>query len=144
MRSDHPVPARCGLYFFEVKVVSSGNDGFIGETGRGHGVPLGRSAASQASTPWNCSWSRHTSLTLPQSAGIGFATADVVSNRLPGWEEHSYGYHGDDGHSFCGSGQGRKYGPTYSTGAWLDFYHRCWGIEFSRSRLPRALRPDAW
>ena len=32
VRSDHSVPARCGLYYFEVKVVSSGNDGFIGET----------------------------------------------------------------------------------------------------------------
>ena len=31
VRTDHPVPARCGLYYFEVKVVSSGNDGFIGE-----------------------------------------------------------------------------------------------------------------
>ena len=54
-------------------------------------------------------------------AGIGMATADVASDRLPGWEEHSYGYHGDDGHSFCGSGQGRKYGPTYSTGTQLAF-----------------------
>ncbi len=116
MRTDHPVPARCGLYYFEVKVVSSGNDGFIGATqlllGRGRlcghqpscGLTREEAAAAQAS----------------KCAGIGFATADVVSNRLPGWEEHSYGYHGDDGHSFCGSGQGRKYGPTYSTGAWLS------------------------
>ena len=36
--------------------------------------------------------------------------------RLPGWDKHSYGYHGDDGHSFCSSGQGQKYGPTFTTG----------------------------
>ena len=33
-----------------------------------------------------------------------------------GWEPNSYGYHGDDGHSFCCSGTGKQYGPTFSTG----------------------------
>lgn len=35
---------------------------------------------------------------------------------LPGWDKHSYGYHGDDGHSFCSSGTGQPYGPTFTTG----------------------------
>ena len=35
--------------------------------------------------------------------------------RLPGWDKHSYGYHGDDGHSFCSSGTGQPYGPTFTT-----------------------------
>jgi hypothetical protein len=35
--------------------------------------------------------------------------------RLPGWDKHSYGYHGDDGHSFCSSGTGQAYGPTFTT-----------------------------
>ncbi len=30
--------------------------------------------------------------------------------RLPGWDKHSYGYHGDDGHSFCSSGTGTSIG----------------------------------
>lgn len=34
--------------------------------------------------------------------GIGYQREDVVLSRLPGWEEHSYGYHGDDGHCFAG------------------------------------------
>lgn len=34
----------------------------------------------------------------------------------PGWDKHSYGYHGDDGHSFCSSGTGQPYGPTFTTG----------------------------
>ena len=46
-------------------------------------------------------------------AGVGFATDDVKPDRLPGWEPHSYGYHGDDGCAFHGSGQGREYGPKY-------------------------------
>jgi hypothetical protein len=33
-----------------------------------------------------------------------------------GWENQSWGYHGDDGHSFSCSGVGRAFGPTYSTG----------------------------
>ena len=36
-------------------------------------------------------------------------------SRLPGWDKHSYGYHGDDGHSFCSSGTGQPYGPTFTT-----------------------------
>ena len=36
--------------------------------------------------------------------------------RLPGWDKGSYGYHGDDGNAFCGSGQGQVYGPTFTTG----------------------------
>lgn len=36
--------------------------------------------------------------------------------RLPGWEPHSYGYHGDDGHAFHGSGLGRAFGPRFTTG----------------------------
>lgn len=35
---------------------------------------------------------------------------------ISGWDKHSYGYHGDDGHSFCSSGSGQPYGPTFTTG----------------------------
>ena len=35
---------------------------------------------------------------------------------ITGWEKQSYGYHGDDGHSFCSSGTGKPYGPTFTTG----------------------------
>ena len=48
--------------------------------------------------------------------GIGLADGKVNMNRLPGWEPHSYGYHGDDGNSFCSSGNGQPYGPTFTTG----------------------------
>lgn len=49
-------------------------------------------------------------------SGVGFSTGDVKLNRLPGWEAHSYGYHGDDGNAFQGSGTGKHYGPVYATG----------------------------
>lgn len=35
---------------------------------------------------------------------------------LKGWDKQSYGYHGDDGNSFCSSGNGQPYGPTFTTG----------------------------
>ena len=52
-------------------------------------------------------------------AGVGFATSEVQLDRLPGWDFHSYGYHGDDGCAFKGSGKGNVYGPTFTTGAKL-------------------------
>lgn len=47
--------------------------------------------------------------------GIGLAAENVNLQRLPGWDKHSYGYHGDDGHSFSSSGTGKQYGPTFTT-----------------------------
>lgn len=77
VRATHPIPAACGIYYFEVKIVSKGRDGYM---------------------------------------GIGLSAQGVNMNRLPGWDKHSYGYHGDDGHSFCSSGTGQPYGPTFTTG----------------------------
>uniref|UniRef100_A0ABD2WAN5 Ran-binding protein 9 n=1 Tax=Trichogramma kaykai TaxID=54128 RepID=A0ABD2WAN5_9HYME len=77
VRTTHPIPAACGLYYFEVKIVSKGRDGYM---------------------------------------GIGLSAHGVNVNRLPGWDKNSYGYHGDDGHSFCSSGTGQPYGPTFTTG----------------------------
>ncbi|RIB21383.1 concanavalin A-like lectin/glucanase domain-containing protein [Gigaspora rosea] len=34
---------------------------------------------------------------------------------MPGWDDGSWGYHGDDGKSFC-SGDYHHYGPLFSTG----------------------------
>jgi hypothetical protein len=48
--------------------------------------------------------------------GVGLCAQGVNMNRLPGWDKHSYGYHGDDGHSFSSSGTGQPYGPTFTTG----------------------------
>ncbi|KAG0345116.1 Ran-binding protein 10 [Podila humilis] len=48
--------------------------------------------------------------------GIGVCNAGVDLNRLPGWEPHSWGYHGDDGNSFGGCGNGRPFGPVFTTG----------------------------
>ncbi|KAL0622117.1 Ran-binding protein 10 [Plecturocebus cupreus] len=43
-------------------------------------------------------------------------TSASQSAGITGWDKHSYGYHGDDGHSFCSSGTGQPYGPTFTTG----------------------------
>jgi len=77
VRATHCIPASCGLYYYEVKIVSKGRDGYM---------------------------------------GIGLSHVTWGINRLPGWDKGSYGYHGDDGNAFCGSGQGQVYGPTFTTG----------------------------
>jgi len=77
VRATHPIPASCGLYYFEVKIISKGRDGYM---------------------------------------GVGLSAQGVNMNRLPGWDKNSYGYHGDDGHSFRSSGTGQQYGPTFTTG----------------------------
>jgi len=76
VRANHPMPYQCGLFYFEVTIISKGQKGYI---------------------------------------GIGFCTASVDLKKLPGWENYSWGYHGDDGHSFCFSGSGKAYGPTFTT-----------------------------
>lgn len=50
--------------------------------------------------------------------GIGFSSPKASVERLPGWEQESWAYHGDDGKSFFGEsqGQGRPYGPTFGVG----------------------------
>lgn len=49
--------------------------------------------------------------------GIGLAVRNrfVVSTQMPGWTEHSYGYHGDDGRKF-GTGDSMGTWPLYSSG----------------------------
>jgi hypothetical protein len=56
------------------------------------------------------------SVRLRRYLGIGLCWENVPLNRLPGWETNSFGYHADDGNSFCQSGTGKPYGPTFTTG----------------------------
>ena len=77
IRSDGAIPPACGVYYYELEIVSKGRDGYI---------------------------------------GVGFCTETVSLNRLPGWENYSWGLHGDDGNIFACTGNGIPYGPTFSTG----------------------------
>ncbi|KAF8891559.1 hypothetical protein CPB85DRAFT_1230716 [Mucidula mucida] len=55
---------------------------------------------------------------------------DVKVSRLPGWEDNSWGYHGDDGRSFASEKTGTNFGPTYGTGDVIG----C-GIDFTTGRV---------
>ncbi|KAF0361847.1 SPRY-domain-containing protein [Gigaspora margarita] len=48
--------------------------------------------------------------------GIGLTKGHIPLDRMPGWEQESIGYHGDDGLLYLQSGRGDKYGPLYTTG----------------------------
>ncbi|KAH8670902.1 SPRY domain-containing protein [Xylariales sp. PMI_506] len=47
---------------------------------------------------------------------VGFTAKTVSLARPPGWENDSYGYHGDDGNIYTGHNQGKHYGPPFTTG----------------------------
>ena len=79
--------------------------------------------------------------------GIGFSGANVNMQRLPGWDCHSYGYHGDDGNVFEWSGRGRSYGPVFGTGdtvgAALDWVTR--SISFFKNGVNQGIAfVDVW
>ncbi|CAG8697084.1 8339_t:CDS:2, partial [Cetraspora pellucida] len=48
--------------------------------------------------------------------GIGLTKGHIPLDRMPGWEQESIGYHGDDGLLYLERGRGDKYGPLYTTG----------------------------
>lgn len=89
--------------------------------------PAGCSSSSQMDKP---EWQMPMSNRLPPAVKCHFTphmhrprrwrlNKQTSLNHKPlisGWDKHSYGYHGDDGHSFCSSGTGQPYGPTFTTG----------------------------
>ncbi|GLA37714.1 hypothetical protein AnigIFM63309_004666 [Aspergillus niger] len=92
VRADNPMPPQCGIYYFEITILSKPKEGMI---------------------------------------GIGFSSRKASVERLPGWEQESWAYHGDDGKSFFGEsqGQGRQYGPTFgandTVGCGVNFSTGC-------------------
>ena len=109
VRATHPIPASCGIYYFEVKIVSKGK--------------LIAFALLRCQNYIEILYSRLSTCLILDCyllgrdgyMGVGLSAQGVNMNRLPGWDKHSYGYHGDDGNSFCSSGTGQAYGPTFTT-----------------------------
>ena len=52
-----------------------------------------------------------------ECVAVGLATKAFELKRLPGWDNDSYGYHGDDGAIFHGRGRSlATYGPSFGAG----------------------------
>ncbi|KAK4033739.1 hypothetical protein C8A01DRAFT_49718 [Parachaetomium inaequale] len=58
---------------------------------------------------------RHDKIKTPPIA-IGFASKETSTSRAPGWEPDSWGYHGDDGHSFASQNTGKPYADIFGVG----------------------------
>lgn len=96
IRADHPMPPQCGIYYFEVTIISRKREEYV----------------------YTCQYIRSyvSNPTFRSSIGIGFSSKNVPLSRLPGWEPESWAYHGDDGHSFCCNSSGKHYGPPFNAG----------------------------
>lgn len=42
VRATHPIPSACGIYYFEVKIISKGRDGYMGVGLSAQGVNMNR------------------------------------------------------------------------------------------------------
>jgi len=60
----------------------------------------------------------HRNPDLSDCVAIGLSTKSFrCHTRMPGWDEHSYGYHGDDGGIFHASGDMlKRFGPSFGKG----------------------------
>lgn len=72
----------------------------------------------------------------PQDIGIGLADKSLfpTTRSMPGWEAHSYGYHGDDGHQFGRNGASQDW-PHFSGGDIIGcgFDHEAKSIFYTRN-----------
>ncbi|KAI9228648.1 MAG: concanavalin A-like lectin/glucanase domain-containing protein [Piptocephalis tieghemiana] len=76
--------------------------------------------------------------------GVGWSAEGLNLSRLPGWDKMSWGWHGDDGHLFAGSGTGTTFGPRFTTGdvvgCGLDAVQGCFFFTKNGLMLDRAFR----
>ena len=94
VRAECAMPRQCGIYYYEVTVVSKGKDGY----------------GSLLISPHAC-----TNSSCSRMIGVGFSGPKVALNRIPGWEPDSFAYHGDDGQIFNNTTSGKNYGPKSGT-----------------------------
>ena len=77
---------------------------------------------------------------------IGMGTSRFpLRRKQPGWDRHSLGYHGDDGHIFHGRGLGQgRFGPSFGAddvvGCGFDFGARTFFFTLNGSLLGHAFR----
>ena len=91
-RTDSSISPQCGMYYFEVTILSKSKDGYV---------------ASRCLP--------RVELTPPSMIAVGFSGQKASLERLPGWEPESWAFHGDDGKAFGGESTGKNYGPTFTT-----------------------------
>jgi hypothetical protein len=100
IRADHFMPPQCGIYYYEVHIISGKQDEYV--------VALFRETMPFMRIP--------TDRGISTTIAIGFSTRSASLSRPVGWEPESWGYHGDDGRCFTGQNIGKHFGPVFNTG----------------------------
>lgn len=127
-RSDYPVDYAVGFYYYECTIENPGEHGYIG-IGFGEG-------------PRGSHGSRGSSNELGEANQQSLLSNQLPLNRLPGWEPRTWGYHADDGNAFGGSGQGKKFGPTFDRiGDCIGCGVVFWDVESQAN--PESIRSNA-
>lgn len=98
VRADWHMPPQCGIYYYEATIMSKTKDGYV----QAIVLPVGILVLLLISSS--------------RMIAIGFSTNKASVERLPGWEQESWAYHGDDGKAFMGEAQtaGKPYGPQFT------------------------------
>jgi Ran-binding protein 9/10 len=126
IRTDHPIPPQCGIYYFEVTILSRKREEY---------APFEILSAVARSN-----LSRRTTVC------IGFSSKEVSLSKPPGWEQQSWAYHGDDGHSYCCQSSGKHYGPPYTAGdvigCGINFRTGCAFFTKNGDNLGRSYRSE--
>ena len=78
----------------------------------------------------------------PACVAVGLASRYFpLSGAMPGWDINSYGWHGDDGCVFHGSGAGDRYGPSFGAGDTVGCGLVYYGAAMYGPRLQQAAPP---
>jgi hypothetical protein len=81
VRANYPIPFEAGIYYFEMEVIDMGERGYV-QIYLFHQTPIQLSESFFFQN---------------RNIGLGFGKKSCPLTRMPGWEDNSIGYHGDDG-----------------------------------------------
>lgn len=131
IQTSQPVPSCASVFYYELTVVEKGERGYLSLGFADRAFKLNRQCGYVLCVtslfllpPSNILTSHalcYSPKTTPDKLVLkaltpGTSYTFLLHREHLRWENNSYGYHGDDGKKYSGSGLGTHYGPTFTTG----------------------------